>query len=209
MKIEQTQAIIEAALMAAGKPLSMANLQNLFQEEDRPSTSEIKVLLQSIKDRHQDSGIELKEVGSGYRLQTRASLNPWLSKLWEERPSRYSRAFMETLAIIAYKQPVTRAEIESIRGVSVSSHIMKALLEREWIRIIGHREVPGKPAIYGSTKQFLDHFSLKSITELPALIEFQSFENNPQLQEELHFAENEPSEVLSEFPEMQTASGEA
>lgn len=180
---EKTQAIIEAALMVAGQPLSVASLQNLFSEEERPSTSDVKAMLTSIKERHRDGGIELCEVASGYRFQTRADLSPWLAKLWEERAPRYSRAFLETLAIIAYRQPITRAEIEEIRGVTVSSNIMKALQEREWTRIIGYKDMPGKPAIYGTTKQFLDYFGLKSLTDLPTLAEFKNLEvQDEQLQ---------------------------
>ena len=174
MSLEKMQAIIEAAIMVAGHPLSIAALQSLFPEEGQPSTADIKSLVLSIQERyqHEHSGIELQEVASGYRFQAKAEFSPWLAKLWEERAPRYSRAFLETLAIIAYKQPITRGEIEEIRGVTVSSNIMKTLQEREWIRVIGFREVPGKPAIYGTTKEFLDYFNLKSLTSLPTLAEF-------------------------------------
>jgi segregation and condensation protein B len=167
----QVQAIIEAALMVAGRPLTIASLQYLFSADERPSTSEIKAILTTIKTNHQTSGIELQEVATGYRFQTKPELSPWLIKLWEERSPRYSRALLETLAIIAYKQPITRAEIEEIRGVGVSSTIMKTLQEREWIRLLGYREIPGKPALYGTTKEFLDYFNLKSLVDLPALEE--------------------------------------
>lgn len=174
MSLEKIQAIIEAALMVTSHPLTIAALQNLFTDEERPSTSDLKSILSQLKDKHQadHSGIELQEVASGYRFQAKAELSPWLAKLWEERAPRYSRAFLETLVIIAYKQPITRAEIEEIRGVTVSSSIMKTLQEREWTRIIGYRDVPGKPAIYGTTKEFLDYFNLKSLTQLPTLAEF-------------------------------------
>ncbi|RDI42817.1 SMC-Scp complex subunit ScpB [Aquicella lusitana] len=186
LSLEKMQSIIEAALMVAGKPLTVLSLQNLFTEEERPSTSEVRGILANIKARHEESGIELQEVASGYRLQAKTELSPWLSRLWEERAPRYSRAFLETLAIIAYKQPITRAEIEEIRGVTVSSNIIKTLQEREWIRIIGYREVPGKPAIYGTTKEFLDHFNLKSLTDLPTLAEFKNLEaQEAQLQVQL------------------------
>lgn len=187
MTTEKLQSIIEAALMIAGHPLSIASLQNLFPEEERPGTADIKIVLAAIQEKHQqDSGVELKEVASGYRLQAKAELSPWLCKLWEERAPRYSRAFLETLSIIAYKQPITRAEIENIRGVTVSSNIVKTLLEREWIRIIGFREVPGRPAIFGTTKEFLDYFNLKSLTELPSLAEFKPLaEQEAQLQVQL------------------------
>ncbi|VVC76246.1 hypothetical protein AQUSIP_15520 [Aquicella siphonis] len=174
MTPEKMQSVIEAAIMIAGHPLTIAALQQLFPEDQRPAAADIKSILNALKERHQqeNSGIELQEVASGYRFQAKAELSPWLSKLWEERAPRYSRAFLETLVIIAYKQPITRAEIEEIRGVTVSSNIMKTLQERDWIRVIGYREVPGKPAIYGTTKTFLDYFNLKSLTELPSLAEF-------------------------------------
>src|SRR3990167_1466410 len=176
MSANKLQAIIEAALMVAEHPLSISSIQHLFKEEEQPSTIEIKAMLTAICDRHKESGIELQEVASGYRLQAKAEFSPWLSRLWEERPPRYSRAFLETLAIIAYRQPITRAEIEQIRGVTVSSNIIKALLEREWVKVLGYRELPGKPAVLGTTKTFLDHFNLKSLTELPTLAEFKNFE---------------------------------
>lgn len=172
MTPEKMQAILEAALMVAGQPLNIGALQRLFSEEERPSTSEVRALLGNIRTRHMETGIELKEVANGFRLQAKAELSPWLAKLWEERAPRYSRAFLETLAIIAYKQPITRGEIEAIRGVTVSSQIMKSLQERDWIQIVGYREVPGKPGLYGTTKAFLDYFNLKSLSELPTLTEF-------------------------------------
>ena len=155
-------------------------------------------MLAAIKSRHENSGIELQEVASGYRLQAKAELSEWLSKLFEEQPPRYSRAFLETLAIIAYKQPITRAEIEAIRGVTVSSHIIKILLEREWIRVLGFREVPGRPAILGTTKTFLDDFNLTALTDLPTLVEFKNFETQEaQLQLEL-VNSMETDEILEE-----------
>lgn len=176
MSTEKMQAIIEAALMVTAYPLTIAALQNLFPDEEKPSNTEIRAILTNIKDRFsQNSGIELHEVANGYRFQTKPELSPWLSRLLEERAPRYSRAFLETLAIIAYKQPITRAEIEDIRGVTVSSNIVKTLVEREWIRIIGYKEIPGKPAIYGTTKEFLDYFNLKSLIELPTLTELKNF----------------------------------
>jgi segregation and condensation protein B len=176
MTAEKLQSIIEAALMVAGHPLSIAALQNLFNDDERPGHADIKTALAGIRERHQDSGIELHEVASGYRLQAKAELSPWLAKLWEERAPRYSRAFLETLAIIAYKQPITRAEIEEIRGVTVSTNIIKTLSEREWVRLIGYRDTPGKPALYGTTKTFLDHFSLTSLSSLPTLAEFKDMQ---------------------------------
>lgn len=176
MTAEKLQAIIEAALMISGHPLSIAALQNLFNDEERPGNADIKTALKAIAERHSGSGIELHEVASGWRLQAKTELSPWLAKLWEERAPRYSRAFLETLAIIAYKQPITRAEIEEIRGVTVSSNIVKTLTEREWVRLVGFRDTPGKPALYGTTKTFLDHFNLKSLSELPTLAEFKDMQ---------------------------------
>ena len=173
---EQLQRILEAALMVAGRPLPIAHMQKLFDETEQPTSEEIQTALQALRERHQVSGIELHEVASGFQFQAKTELSPWLSRLWEERPPRYSRALLETLALIAYRQPITRAEIEEIRGVTVSSHITKTLLEREWIRVIGYREVVGKPALYGTTKAFLDHFNLKSLDELPTLAELKDLD---------------------------------
>jgi segregation and condensation protein B len=187
MTAEKMQAILEAALMVSGQSLTIAAMQAIFPDNERPAAADIKNALAAITTKHEaNSGVELKETASGYRFQAKAEFSPWLAKLWEDRAPRYSRAFLETLAIIAYKQPITRAEIEEIRGVTVSSHIIKTLLEREWIRVIGYREVPGKPAILGTTKDFLDHFNLKSLTELPTLAEFKNFEaQEEQLQVQL------------------------
>lgn len=172
MTAEKVQTIIEAALMIAGRPMPVVALQNLFHKDEQPTKDEVKEALAKIEERHQDSGIELKQVASGYRLQAKAELSEWLGKLYEERPARYSRAFLETLSIIAYKQPITRAEIEEIRGVTVSTNIMKTLQEREWIRLVGFKDTPGKPAIYGTTKAFLDEFNLEKLSDLPTLAEF-------------------------------------
>lgn len=191
MNTEKIQAIIEAALMVYGQPLTTNALQRLFPEDQQPSPAEIKNILASIAERHENTGIELKEVASGYRLQAKVELSPWLAKLWEERPPRYSRALLETLALIAYKQPITRAEIEEIRGVTVSSNIMKTLLERDWVKLVGHREVPGRPGLYGTTKTFLDHFNLKSLSSLPTLADFKNFASeDPKLQVELAMDES-------------------
>lgn len=171
ISIEQLQNILEAAIMVAGRPLSLTQMQKLFDEGDEPELADLKNALQILAERYANSGIELKEIASGYQFQARTAFSPWLSKLWEERPQKYSRALLETLALIAYRQPITRSEVEDIRGVTVSSHITKTLLEREWIRVIGYRDVPGKPALYGTTKAFLDHFNLKTLDELPILSE--------------------------------------
>jgi segregation and condensation protein B len=180
---QQLMQIIEAALMVAGRPLTIANLQKLFDETAQPAIQQIKAVLATLQTNYLASGIELREIASGFQFQAKPTLSPWLAKLWEERPTRYSRAFLETLALIAYRQPITRAEVEEIRGVSASSHHFKTLLEREWVHIIGYRDVPGKPALYGTTKNFLDHFNLKNLEQLPTLSELQ---NLPSQEAKLH-----------------------
>lgn len=200
---EQLQNIIEAALMVAGRPLPISHLQKLFEETNQPTTAEVRMALDGLIERYQNSGIELKEVASGFQFQARTALSPWLCRLWEERPPRYSRAVLETLALIAYRQPITRAEVEDIRGVSVSSHIIKTLMEREWVRVIGYREVPGKPALYGTTKAFLDHFNLKTLDELPTLAEIKDLENQEaKLQVQLTIPELEEEESSNENVEI-------
>lgn len=199
MTIEQLQTIIEAALMVAGRPLPISHLQKLFENTDQITPADVRIALDRLIERYQSSGIELKEVASGFQFQARTELSPWLCKLWEERPPRYSRAILETLALIAYRQPITRAEVEDIRGVSVSSHIIKTLMEREWVRVIGYREVPGKPALYGTTKAFLDHFNLKTLNELPTLAEIKDLENQEaKLQIQLTIPELEEAEISNE-----------
>lgn len=169
--------ILEAALMAAGAPLSLERLQRLFGEENPPSFSDLRAALNELKQDLLGRGIELAEVASGYRLQVRTSVAPWVARLWDERPQRYSRALLETLALIAYRQPITRGDIEDVRGVVVSSGIMKTLLEREWVRVVGYRDVPGRPAMYATTKEFLDYFGLKSLEDLPSLMEIRELDD--------------------------------
>ena len=173
MTLPQIKNIIEAALMVSERPLTLERLMTLFKplEIDGSLYEQVTQALAELRQEYTGRGIELKEVASGFRFQARAELSPWLNQLWEERSPRYSRALLETLAIIAYRQPITRGEIEALRGVSVSGPIIRTLLEREWIRIAGHREVPGRPAVYVTTPQFLDHFNLKSLAELPLLAE--------------------------------------
>jgi segregation and condensation protein B len=161
--------ILEAALLAAGGPLGMDRLLELFTDEERPEPKRIREVLDELSGDYQGRGIELKEVASGWRIQVRKDYASWVARLYQEKPARYSRALLETLAIIAYRQPVTRGEIEDIRGVGVSTQIVKTLLEREWVRVVGHRDVPGKPALYATTRRFLDYFGLKSLDELPTL----------------------------------------
>jgi segregation and condensation protein B len=164
--------IIEAALLAAARPLNMAELESLFAETERPTPKEFQRALAELAEDCRARPVELKQVASGYRLQVRESFSPWISRLLEERPIRYSRALLETLAIIAYRQPVTRGDIEDIRGVAVNTNIIRTLLEREWIQAVGHKEVPGRPSLFATTRRFLDYFNLKSLGELPPLQEF-------------------------------------
>lgn len=173
----QLKNIIEAALLAAGEPLNLDQLQRLFPEAEAPARDELRTALKQLEEDYTGRGIEIKEVGSGFRIQTRGEMSEWVSRLWEERPPRYSRALLETIALIAYRQPITRGEIEEIRGVSVSTNIVKTLLEREWVRVVGHRDVPGKPAMYGTTRQFLDYFNLKNLNELPSLAEIRDIDS--------------------------------
>ncbi len=170
--------IVEGALLAAGKPLTVLQLEALFDEDDaRPARDEIKAALEDVANEIQGRGFELVQVASGYRLQVCDDLAPWVSRLWEEKPQKYSRALLETLALIAYRQPITRGEIEEIRGVAVSSNIIRTLMERDWVRVVGHREVPGRPAMYATTKTFLDYFNLRSLDQLPPLTEIQDLDN--------------------------------
>ena len=158
--------------MASGRPLTLDELGSLFEDKDQPDERLLLAALEQVEADYQSRPLELKKVASGYRLQVREAYSPWVSRLFEERPGRYSRAFLETLAIIAYRQPATRGEIEDIRGVAVSSGIIKTMLEREWIQVIGHKEVPGRPALFGTTPYFLDYFGLTSLSELPPLQDF-------------------------------------
>ena len=169
--------ILEGAILAAGKPLTVQNLADLFEGDARPENSEIRAALKEVAARCEDRGFELQEVASGFRFAVRRQLSQWVGRLWVERPARYSRALLETLALIAYRQPVTRGEIEEIRGVAVSTNIIKTLHERDWIRVVGHRDVPGRPAMYATTRQFLDYFNLKNLDQLPALVEIRDFDS--------------------------------
>lgn len=163
--------VIEAALLGGRRPLSLEQLSGLFGKRSAPDRKMLKEILRELATDYDGRGIELKEVGSGYRIQIRSSMSEWLSPLWEERAPRYSRALFETLALIAYRQPITRGEIEEVRGVAVSTNIVRTLLERGWVRVVGHRDVPGKPAMFGTTKEFLDYFGLKRLDDLPPLAE--------------------------------------
>ncbi len=185
---DKLKQIIEGALLAAGRPLSVDSILSLFLDEDQPSRDEIREAVKRLQDDCANRGVELKEVSTGFRYQVKANLAEWIARLWEEKASKYSRATLETLALIAYRQPITRSEIEDVRGVSVSSHIVKSMLEREWIRVIGHRDVPGRPALYGTTKTFLDYFGLKSLSELPPLAELRNIES---IERELDFGDKD------------------
>ncbi len=182
MEPQQLKRIVEAALLAAAQPLSLAQLSALFGEHETPSHEELARALEELARDCDGRGVELREVASGFRYQVRQDVHPWVSRLWTERQTRYSRALLETLALIAYRQPITRGEIEQIRGVAVSSNIIKTLEEREWVRVVGYRDVPGKPALFGTTRAFLDYFNLKSLDELPPLAEIREIEElDPQL----------------------------
>ncbi len=185
---EKIKKIIEGALFAAGQPMKVDKLASLFDEDERPTEELLDQVLTELKADYSERGVVLQEVASGYRFQVHESYGEWVSRLWEEKPARYSRALLETLALIAYRQPITRGEIEEIRGVSVSSHITKTLLEREWIRIVGHRDVPGRPAMYGTTRIFLDYFNLTNLDQLPSLAEIRDLET---INAELELSERE------------------
>lgn len=195
--------IVEGALLAAGKPLTVGQLADLFEEHEKPENTAIRDALKEVAERCEGRGFELQEVASGFRFQVRQHLSPWVARLWQERPQKYSRALLETLSLIAYRQPITRGEIEEIRGVAVSSNIIKTLHEREWIRVVGHRDVPGRPAMYATTRQFLDYFNLKSLDQLPALAEIRDFET---LNVELGFSDPQP-EAEATTPELTVVGG--
>ncbi|MBN1379877.1 MAG: SMC-Scp complex subunit ScpB [Gammaproteobacteria bacterium] len=177
--------IVEGALLAIAKPLSIKQIEDMFEtaEDEKPQREQIKQAINELTEEYRERGIELKQVSSGYRIQVKQEYEPWIGRLWEEKPPRYSRALLETLAIIAYRQPITRGEIEEIRGVGVSTSITKTLQERNWVRIVGHRDVPGKPAMFGTTKDFLDYFNLQHLDELPTLAELKDLDklHNPEL----------------------------
>ncbi|MCC6209056.1 MAG: SMC-Scp complex subunit ScpB [Gammaproteobacteria bacterium] len=210
--------IIEAALLCADQPLTLERLAELFDEDARPAPEEFRAALDTIAAEWDGRTLELKQVSSGYRLQVRQEFATWVGRLAEERAPRYSRALLETLALIVYRQPITRAGIEEIRGVSVSTYIIKTLLEREWVRVVGHRDVPGKPALYGTTRKFLDYFNLESLSELPALADIKPIDH---LQKEMDLAAaaaddaaaaaavSEPGEVYSMEAARQPAVNDA
>ena len=177
MNDQYVKNVVEAALLAAGRPLTMDELVSVFDERDGSNADEVRGALAALTLDYETRGLELLEVASGYRIQIRAAVAQPVSRLWQERPAKYSRALLETLALVAYRQPITRGEIEQIRGVAVNPNIIKTLLERSWIRVVGHRDVPGKPELLGTTREFLDYFSLKKLDDLPTLAQLKELED--------------------------------
>lgn len=200
--------IIEGLLFASSKPLSVEDILKLFDKKERPSLGKVRSVLKSLQAHYQDRGVILQEVASGFRFQVAQEMTPWVSKFWEEKPARLSRALLETLALIAYRQPITRGEIEDIRGVVVSTQIVRTLMELEWVRIVGHKEVPGRPALYSTTKQFLDHLNLKNLDELPPLAELRDLEEIAKELDQKMSEENsdENSEILDQDFEREAES---
>mgnify|MGYP003123782168 CR=1 FL=1 len=200
MDNDQLKKIIEGALLASGRSLDIGHLQELFDIDQVPAKDQLLAVLEDIENECANRGYELTKTASGYRFQVRQELAPWINRLWEEKPKKYSRALLETLALIAYRQPLTRGDIEEIRGVSVSSEIVKTLLEREWVRVVGHRDVPGRPALYATTREFLDYFNLKSLEDLPALSEIRDIDSiDPELS--LQVAETRETETTENAEE--------
>jgi segregation and condensation protein B len=177
MNHQYVKNVIEASLLAAGRPLTAEDLASVFDERDGSIADEVQNAIAALAEEYETRGLELKEVSSGYRIQIRAAVAQPVARLWQERPAKYSRALLETLALIAYRQPITRGEIEQIRGVAVNPNIIKTLHERNWIRVVGHRDVPGKPELLGSTREFLDYFGLKKLDDLPTLTQLKELED--------------------------------
>lgn len=197
---------IEATLLAAGRPVTTAQLLDLFDERERPTDEQMQAALDALAADYAERGIELAQVASGWRIQVRQRCVDVVSRLWQERPSKYSRALLETLALVAYRQPITRSEIEEIRGVSISSTIMRTLQERNWIRVVGHREVPGRPELLGTTREFLDYFGLKSLDQLPTLAELRDVET---IGVQLELPGGETAEVADEATAEESLDAEA
>lgn len=205
MDSQKLKNIVEATLLAAGRPMSIEQILNLFPENEAPERQDVRSALEALEADYAERGIQLREVASGWRIQVRETMSPWLSRLWQDRPARYSRALLETLALIAYRQPITRGEIEDIRGVSVSSNIMRTLLERGWVRIVGHRDVPGRPGMYATTREFLDYFGLKRLEDLPPLAEIRDLDSiNVELDLGLIETSSEPPQEEAEAHEEET-----
>lgn len=217
MDQKEIKYFIEAALLAAGRPLSVDQLHGLFETGAAPEKSQVREAIKELLEDYEDRGLTISEVASGFRIQVKPAMADRLQKLWEERPPRYSRALFETLALVAYRQPITRGEIEEIRGVSVSTNIIRTLLEREWVRVVGHRDVPGRPAMFGTTRQFLDYFGLKKLDDLPPLADLSDWEslrvqlNLPAVEEQDQEPDVETAEITDLpviYPEIE-ASNEA
>ena len=194
MESQHLKNVIEAALLAAGRPLEVEQLRELFEEYERPPAADVRDCLAALAAEYEGRGMQLVEIASGWRVQVRAEFSGPVSRLWQERPTRYSRALLETLALIAYRQPITRAEIEDVRGVTVNPNIVRTLSERGWIRVVGHREVPGRPELLGTTREFLDYFGLKSLDRLPSLADLKDMDN---VGVQLEFGEAEDGELAA------------
>ena len=212
MNDQYVRNVIEAALLAAGRPLTTDELVSLFDERDGSSAEDVKAAIEGLRAEYDTRGIELTEIASGYRIQIRSAVSAPVSRLWQERPAKYSRALLETLALVAYRQPITRGEIEQVRGVAVNPNIIKTLLERGWIRVIGHRDVPGKPELLGTTREFLDYFSLKKLDDLPTLAQLKELE---EMRVQLSLPGAEPvveiaaeEDLAAPDPEIQAAGDE-
>ena len=206
---------VEAAMLAAGRPLSVDQLKGLFDGRSAPENKEIRAAIKVLNEDYEERGIEILEVASGFRIQVKPAMTDRLQKLWEERPPRYSRALFETLALIAYRQPITRGEIEEVRGVAVSSNIVRTLMERDWVRVVGHRDVPGRPSMFGTTKGFLDYFGLKKLDDLPELADLADWESLrvqldlPEVEETVPAPGGEAAIPVSEIPAATAEDGEA
>ena len=197
--------IIEGLLLAASRPLNLSEIAQVFDEDERPDKKELKKIIEVIEADCSDRGFELQEVASGFRFQVKQELSSWVGKLWDERPPRYTRALLEILALIAYKQPITRGDIEEIRGVSVSPNIIRTLIDREWVRVVGHRDVPGRPAMFATTKTFLDYFNLKSLQNLPPLSEIKELDNSDS---ELNLNEELSQSRILDMPNVDDSEGD-
>lgn len=210
MAPELLRRIVEGALLAAAEPLSEDRLLSLIDEGERPEKAELKAVLEQIAESCGERGFELKQVASGWRFQVPEDLAPWVNRLWEEKPQKYSRATLETLAIIAYRQPITRGDIEEIRGVAVSSNIVRSLSERGWIRVVGQRDVPGKPSLYATTREFLDYFNLRTLDDLPTLAEIRDIDSlNQALDLDQHVVPDEDDDVEDGAETAEPAKAEA
>ena len=198
MNIDVVKNILEASILASSKPMSVDNLVALFGAGEKPDKALIRKALSALQEDYSNRGAELVEVASGFRMQVNTKYTEWVSRLWQERPPKYSRALLETMAIIAYRQPATRGDVEQIRGVAVSTNIIRTLEERGWVRVLGHRDVPGRPAMYGTTKEFLDYFGLKKLDELPSLAEIRDLDS---MNVEMDLNPNDQVQVTSDDSE--------